>query len=457
MMRHALVVADEAHYITEKTEKARVFYDVIKNAKKVLLMTGTPIQNGLLTDLLPYAKILNPASTITSGDMSSFEKFFECKVSVYKVPSNSSNFPRLLPTERINLPLSNNQVQLVSNERAKEYEKLRWTGREKKLRPGMTGWAFNRPTYSYKVFGNSTEEPKFTKFLEIFKRRPQKTIVFFKEYVTLNKFARFLDSKRIKYRRVTGKEKNKAEIIGRSRPDSKIVYLLTSSAKEGLDFKGVRTVMFMDYPWVPSNYNQIVGRARRYRSHVNLPNSDRNVKVYELAYTHGTKPTLNMRSLSILSNKRSKIESMIQRLVSVSIENRSCRANSPVRKIQRPRSASASPARPGTKKAVFLRRNRILSSNGAYAINPLTGEKYTLGNLNVPLGAKKSPQKNNNTLFPTSMFTQRTKTPAKLGVRRRPKTERLSPKRGNYGIASLFAEPRGTARTLSMKRKRNVM
>jgi superfamily II DNA or RNA helicase len=452
IMKNTLVIADEAHYIREKTEYSRVFYDILKHSKKVLLMTGTPIQNGIVTDLLPYAKILNPTQTITPSDMNSFERYFECKVSVYKVPSNSSNFPRLLPTERINLPLTNNQLQLVSNERAKEYEKLRWTGREKELAKGMSGWAFNRSLYTYKLFGNSIEEPKFKKFLEIFKARPHKTIVFFKEYVTLNNFAKFLKLKRIRYRLITGKEKNKATIIGRDKPDKRIVYLLTSSAKEGLDFKGVRTVVFMDYPWVPSNYNQIVGRARRHLSHVKLPISNRNVKVYELAYTHGSNPTLNTRTLNILSNKRARIDDMMRRLVSVSIEARRCPGTSPSPARTRARSA---PPIPATRKInaprVFLRKNRVLSNTGNYAVNPLTGEKFTLGNLNAPLGYKLL--KLGNKLIPTGMFTERSKRkPTK--TRTRPKTKQFSPKRGNYGISKLFEEPRETARTLSLKRKR---
>jgi superfamily II DNA or RNA helicase len=446
-MKHTLVIADEAHYITEKTEKARVFYDIMKSAKKVLLMTGTPIQNGLPSDLLPYAKILNPQQTIIPADMISFQKYFECKVSVYNVPSNSSNFPRLLPTERTNIPLTNNQVKLVSNERTKSYEYLKWTGRETKLKKGMSGWAFNRPTYTYKVFGNSLEEPKFTKFMQIFKTRPHKTIVFFKEYVTLNKFAKFLESKRIRYERITGKEKNKSEIIKRSKPGTRIVYLLTSSAKEGLDFKGVRSVIFMDYPWVPSNYNQIVGRARRYRSHVNLPNSDRNVKVYELAYTHGTKPTLNTRSLSILNTKRSKINSMLQELTNVSIEVKSCPGvRTPSVKL-RPRSAPSSPRK---QSPIFLRKNRVLTNNSA-AINPVTGIKYRLENLNnpynKPIGKEKQSRNNLSRLF--TIRTRKKTTPRTV------KTAQFSPKRGGYGLEKLFNEPRGTARTLN-KRKRDM-
>ena len=46
VVKNALIVADEAHYLTKETLKARVFFEILKNADKVLLMTGTPIQNG---------------------------------------------------------------------------------------------------------------------------------------------------------------------------------------------------------------------------------------------------------------------------------------------------------------------------------------------------------------------------------------------------------------------------
>lgn len=323
IVENAMIIADEAHYITDKTEKARIFYDVFKYADKVVLMTGTPIINGKPEDLLSYAKILNPSLNITKADMTlDFEKYFRCKVSLYKVPETSSNFPVLQKTERFTFPLNNNQVSIVEQNRLKKY--------------AQRSWAFNRSLYSWRVFSKQNE-PKFMKFLEIFKSRPHKTIVFFKEYVTLEKFAKFLQKHKIFFRRVTGREQRKNLIIAKDDPRKRVVYLLTSSAKEGLDFKGVRTVIFMDYPWVPSDYNQIVGRARRYRSHINLPSDQRNVKVYELAYSHPSKKTLNMRSLNILNSKRNRISNMLEKLKRVSIEKLNCvRASSPKTPLYKP-------------------------------------------------------------------------------------------------------------------------
>lgn len=536
IMKDALVIADEAHYITDKTEKARVFYDVLKHAKKVMLMTGTPIQNGKFTDLLPYAKILNPTMTIEPSDMSSFEHFFRCKVSIHQIPSTSSNFPRLLPTNRIPINLTNAQIQVVNNDRIKRYENMLWSGSRPTLKnKKMSGWAFNRSAYTYKVFGNTVEDPKFTEFLRIFRARPYKTIVFFVEYVTLNRFEKFLKEHNIYSVRITGREKNKAEIIKRSKPGSKIVYLLTKSAKEGLDFKGVRTLVFMDYPWVPSNYNQIVGRARRFQSHIALNTANRNVKIYELAYRHGSKQTLNMRSLNILTTKRAQIANIMQRLESVSIESQTC-VPSQQTVIQQLATAAAAPGTsrggaaaqralataiaaaatapprpratstpspnkllrarslsPGKRRAplrtrsvspkgiqTFLRRNRVLSSNGKYAINPANGKKYHLENLNIALNQPIIVPKVKNNMgigqlmierkAPTTKTTKKSAKTARFspkggyGIERlfteRPKTARFSPKRGGYGIERLFNNnqpatvTRSTAASASSAKKR---
>ena len=401
MMRHTMIIADEAHYISEKSEKARVFYTVFKNADKVMLMTGTPIINGVVTDLLPYAKILNPTLEINKSNiMNNYERFFKCKVSLYKVPDTSENFPRLLPTNRVNFPLSNNNLKKVNLNRERKYEYTKWMGTQTKNKKHRSGWAFNRSLYTHGVFGNRVE-PKFTKFLEVYRQRPRKTIVFFKEYVTLRRFEEFLRSQGIEYRKVTGEETNKSSIISQNAPNSRMVYLLTSAAKEGLDFKGVRTLIFMDYPWVPSDYNQIVGRARRYKSHMMLPKDERNVKVYEFAYTHPVKKTLNVRSLNILSTKRARIAAILDRLRFVSIEKQRCVAP------QRRRSNN------NTNNRLRPRANRLISPNAGYAINPNTGNKYYIENLNVPFNEKMTflkkmnSMKHSNNLGTRGLFVER--------------------------------------------------
>jgi superfamily II DNA or RNA helicase len=386
ILKHALIVADEAHYITEKSEKARVFYTIFNKADKVLLMTGTPIQNGNIKDLLPYAKILNPDANIESLNESTYQNYFKCKVSIYEVPSNNPSFPRLLPKQSVNIPLTQNQANVIGKTRVGRYNwsralgMLASSGNETSMTK-KSGWAFNRNIYAKHIFQNVLTEPKFMAFKRIYDQRKHKTIVYFQQYVSLDRFKQFLKHYGIPFQEISGRNSNKTGI---NNPRGNMVYLLTKAAKEGLDFKGVRTVIFMDYPWVPSNYDQIVGRARRYESHHALPTSERNVKVYELSYSYQNPKTLNVRSLNILNSKRTRISAMLSKLSSVSIERQRCRGSSSPRR----RARSASP-----QNRLRPRPNRTIIPGTGYAVSP-GGTRYRLTNLNVVYNNRRSPKKN---------------------------------------------------------------
>ena len=397
VIKNALIVADEAHYITEKTEKARVFYDIFKSADKVLLMTGTPVQNGDLKDLKPYAKILNPAITVPDVlPAYDFEKFFKCKISVYEVPSTHKKFPKMLPKERISKVLTKNQSNTIVKQRSGQYN---WTTVMSRITSNATnnfsnslrrsGWAFNRKIYANLIFKNINTEPKFQEFLKIYTQRPYKTIVYFQQYVSLDRFRVFLTKHGIPFQEISGRpnKTNKSNINSKT---GKMVYLLTKAAKEGLDFKGVRTVIFMDYPWTPSNYNQIVGRARRFESHMHLPNSERNVKVYELVYDYRNPKTLNVRSLNILNTKRTKIASIMAKLKSVSIERRRCTTVSPMR-ARTPSPPNKFQPRPN--------RRIVRNALGTYVAVSPGGTLYYTSNLNKPITtALIAPRTTNNSL-----------------------------------------------------------
>lgn len=391
VVKHALIIADEAHYITAKTEKARVFYDVFKKAEKVLLMTGTPIQNGKMKDLLPYAKILNPTETDFPQNLP-IEKLFRCKVSVYFVPSTSKKFPKLLPKTLIRIPITQKQALNVASTKAGQYNWTTVMSRLSSSSIGHTniikrgGWAFNRQIYANKVFPNAATEPKFLEFLKVYRQRPYKTVVYFQQYVSLDRFRHFLTMHRIPFQEISGRP-NKTNKTGINSLRGNTVYLLTKAAKEGLDFKGVRTVIFMDFPWTPSNYNQVVGRARRYQSHIHLPVAEQNVKVYDFAYNYQNPKTLNVRSLNILAKKRLGINNLMTRLISVSIERLRCGA-SPVR------AKSASPNR------LQPRPNRRIVKNalGTYVAVSPGGRVYHAANLNRLLANKLVlPNNKNNT------------------------------------------------------------
>ena len=60
-----------------------------------------------------------------------------------------------------------------------------------------------------------------------------------------------------------------------------LILLATSSGAEGISLKNVRQVHIMEPYWNRVRTNQVIGRARRIKSHINLRKEQQNVKVFE--------------------------------------------------------------------------------------------------------------------------------------------------------------------------------
>lgn len=62
--------------------------------------------------------------------------------------------------------------------------------------------------------------------------------------------------------------------------------IISSSGAEGIDLKNVRTVHILEPYWHPVRIDQVVGRARRICSHMNLPEEERDVTVHMYVMTY---------------------------------------------------------------------------------------------------------------------------------------------------------------------------
>ena len=56
--------------------------------------------------------------------------------------------------------------------------------------------------------------------------------------------------------------------------------LISSTGEKGINLKHVRNVHIMSPEWSYTTIEQVIGRAIRYNSHINLPENERNVQVY---------------------------------------------------------------------------------------------------------------------------------------------------------------------------------
>ena len=63
------------------------------------------------------------------------------------------------------------------------------------------------------------------------------------------------------------------------------VLILTRAGGEGIDLKGVRSVVVLDPTWNDAGLQQVIGRAIRYKSHAHLPLEERKVNVYFMMLT----------------------------------------------------------------------------------------------------------------------------------------------------------------------------
>ncbi len=66
--------------------------------------------------------------------------------------------------------------------------------------------------------------------------------------------------------------------------------IVTGAGSEGLDLKGTRLVQLLEPYWNDARPDQVIGRAVRYRSHADLPEADRNVRVQRFEAVDQEKP-----------------------------------------------------------------------------------------------------------------------------------------------------------------------
>ena len=70
------------------------------------------------------------------------------------------------------------------------------------------------------------------------------------------------------------------KIVNDFNSDKFQVLVVTKAGGEGLDLKGVRSVVVMDPTWNDAGLQQVIGRAIRYKSHIHLPQEEQKVTVY---------------------------------------------------------------------------------------------------------------------------------------------------------------------------------
>jgi SNF2 family DNA or RNA helicase len=117
----------------------------------------------------------------------------------------------------------------------------------------------------------------------------------------INKIESELNDYGIRTKKYNGKmsDKSKQDAVNKYNNNEIDVLLVSSAGSEGLDLKGTKLVQITEPHWNKTRIDQVIGRAARFKSHSELPENERVVKVKRY---HSTLPTSDTSADEYLYN-----------------------------------------------------------------------------------------------------------------------------------------------------------
>ena len=266
--KNALVIIDEAHNLrSNESVRFDEIFEYCKHAKKILLLTATPLINSKydIINLISLIRNEEPISQTTFDEYEKNKKDFKNYVSdvfnIYTKPSEMY-FPDKKVIE-IFLKMDRKYLEL--------YEKLE-NGEGSKFPQ------FNNKNIS--VFyngvrrGSNILDKKSLKVEWIINKileNKKSKFVIFSHFLNMGIFPiqNELDKHDIKYATISGEismneRKNSVNLYNMGEIN---VLFITKSGAEGLDLKNTNFIIIMESSWNENEIIQIIGRGVRYKSH----------------------------------------------------------------------------------------------------------------------------------------------------------------------------------------------
>jgi superfamily II DNA or RNA helicase len=335
-----LLIIDEVHNLRNpSSKKYQAIQDCAFKSKMTLVLTATPFVNEY-KDMVPLLKLImrkNYADLYTIAELSDvFEdpeshaakiKHFKNKISWF-YDRSEEDFPEMKVTVK---------KLYMSPSYEDAYKKLEdgvfaVLGTEKDLTKFYT---------ALRTTTNKIAEKESAKYEEIKKLLlKKKQTVLYSEFLEkgIDIYTDFMDANDISYAIISGEtspKERKSAVEGFN--NGEIQVLVISKAGElGLDLMNTRKIIFANLPWNFATYEQVVGRGVRFRSHVNLPEKDRNVKVYVFIQKKSKEnkadkkkkdlakikkfPSIDSYLWNLINEKKEKKEQLDQLLKSISIQ-----------------------------------------------------------------------------------------------------------------------------------------
>jgi superfamily II DNA or RNA helicase len=296
-LSNALLIIDEVHNLRNPDAlKTNVILSSSFDADKRLLLSATPFVNNL-RDFIPLINMIYGRKVVgtkeeyeegvvneyLSADSLEFEDslaivkyYLRDKVDVVN-KKDPKNFPRRVD-HKVEIPMT-----------PAYYEKYA------SIVQGLEtlGLIFTNPNKYYNGYRRAVNQAgegyfsaKIDKALPILKKGKSIVYTNWIEF-GLKPLTKVLEQKNISYKVFTGDTKvgERQKIVNDFNNNKFDTLIITKAGGEGLDLKGVRSVVVMEPTWNDAGLQQIIGRAIRYKSHEHLPAPQRKVDVYFMIMT----------------------------------------------------------------------------------------------------------------------------------------------------------------------------
>lgn len=303
LLQDKYVILDEVHNIRNETTANLSLITSLQFSKKIMLLTATPVIN-YMNDLSVLVNIVKQKPVLPT-DIRTFnasyydldtneiknkdilmKKLSKC-ISYYDHDKNKKDYPS---SKTIYKKVEMNKYQMEEYRfyiRKYFYEILDGNNFYnldfENIEHRKKNFFLSDTRQLSNTLEGSSSFPKIQEIFKIIKSGPYPAIVY-SNYLGNGIFALvpLLERLNIEYTTITGNTSNEKinYIVNNYNQNKYKILLLTSAGSESLDLKNTRQIHIMEPHWNESRIKQVIGRTIRYKSHVSLPEKDRNVIIY---------------------------------------------------------------------------------------------------------------------------------------------------------------------------------
>jgi SNF2 family DNA or RNA helicase len=265
---------------------------------------------------------------ILKPNISEFSKFIKKTISYYKPKQDINYFPEV-KEKIIKVKMNNEQYNIYLKYQKKvNKEDLNFleSGIEVTSKSSSMNAFLNKTRQISNTWNGKKNTPKLNKILNTLKKNPKPALIYSNWIENgINPLSEMLDDSNIKYLKFIGgmSDKKKDEVIKKYNNKEIDALLLSSSGGEGLDLKNTRQIHIMEPHWNEAKISQVKGRGIRYKSHSNLPLSERKVTVFNWISVpiNNTEIGTDEYLYQISNKKVEEIGHFLESIIKNSIEN----------------------------------------------------------------------------------------------------------------------------------------